>query len=162
VIARPEHVRRIHIPSSILRESSSHFLKHGKHSECYVLWCGDMLENQEARIASCVHPSHLSSPVGISVPLEEIIRVQQLIAEERKFLFGQVHTHPGNAFHSSTDETFPFSHKPGFFSIVVPNFGRRKLESLYGCEVFELKSGGSWRKLNQAEIGERFVILQEI
>jgi hypothetical protein len=35
----------------------------------------------------------------------------------------QVHTHPEEAFHSPTDDEFPIIHKPGFLSLVIPDFG---------------------------------------
>ena len=35
----------------------------------------------------------------------------------------QVHTHPGAAFHSPTDDAWPIVHLEGFLSLVLPDFG---------------------------------------
>ncbi|MBX9460687.1 MAG: hypothetical protein KL785_05895 [Brevundimonas sp.] len=34
----------------------------------------------------------------------------------------QVHTHPGAAYHSATDDAFPLIHTPGYLSLVIPRF----------------------------------------
>jgi hypothetical protein len=68
-----------------------------------------------------------------------------------------LHTHPGNAFHSDTDDTnMLFSHH-GAISIVIPNFGRDPID-LGECSVNELRHGRGWIELDAAEVEERFTI----
>lgn len=58
----------------------------------------------------------------------------------------QVHTHPGEAFHSPTDDAFPIIHKPGFLSLVIPNFG---LGPVGFDEAFltEIQPDGRWQEV---------------
>ena len=58
----------------------------------------------------------------------------------------QVHTHPLEAFHSPTDDEFPIIHKPGFLSLVIPNFGLGPVgfEDAY---LTEIQGDGGWREV---------------
>ena len=58
----------------------------------------------------------------------------------------QVHTHPGRAFHSATDDRFPIVHLPGFLSLVIPNFGIGPV-TLDGAYLAELTETGDWKKV---------------
>jgi hypothetical protein len=66
----------------------------------------------------------------------------------------QVHTHPGAAFHSKTDDDFPLIHEAGFLSLVIPDFalGVVGFDQAY---LTEIQADGSWR---QVAIDERLVI----
>lgn len=58
----------------------------------------------------------------------------------------QVHTHPEEAFHSETDDAFPIIHKPGFLSLVIPNFGLGPtgFENAY---LTEIQPDGRWQEV---------------
>jgi hypothetical protein len=58
----------------------------------------------------------------------------------------QVHTHPGAAFHSRTDDEFPIIHTPGFLSLVIPNFGLGPI-GFHEAYLAEIQPGGHWRKV---------------
>jgi hypothetical protein len=55
-------------------------------------------------------------------------------------------THPGKAFHSRVDDEFPIIHKPGFLSLVIPNFGLGPVgfEDAY---LAEIQPDGTWRQV---------------
>jgi len=57
----------------------------------------------------------------------------------------QVHTHPGAAFHSSTDDEYPIVHTPGFLSLVIPNFGLGSV-GFSGAYLTEIGAGGEWHE----------------
>lgn len=48
---------------------------------------------------------------------------------------GQLHTHPGEAFHSKGDEAGALIRFDGFFSIVIPDYGVR-LPSFSGAAIY--------------------------
>jgi len=58
----------------------------------------------------------------------------------------QVHTHPGEAFHSRTDDRFPIIHTPGFLSLVIPDYGLGPV-GFAGAYLAELGSDGRWREV---------------
>ena len=55
----------------------------------------------------------------------------------------QIHTHPGAAFHSLTDDAFPIIHTPGFLSLVIPNFAMGPV-GLSNAFLAEIQSDGHW------------------
>lgn len=55
----------------------------------------------------------------------------------------RIHSHPGNAFHSKTDDENPALTHEGAISIVVPYFGLGLRHGLASCEVY-VRSAGMW------------------
>ena len=59
----------------------------------------------------------------------------------------QVHSHPTDAYHSETDDTYPIATLEGSLSIVLPFFGRDGWESK-DIAVYRLGRTG-WDELTQ-------------
>jgi hypothetical protein len=93
------------------------------------------------------------------VPLDDVLALGERVAKRGWYVLAQVHTHPGAAFHSPVDDQFPISNKPGFISIVVPNFARNRVE--VGWAWFLLEGGGRWRQLKEEERAALFVRAQD-
>lgn len=53
----------------------------------------------------------------------------------------RIHSHPGSAFHSETDDRNPALTFEGALSIVVPFFGLGLRKGLDACTVYVLRSG---------------------
>jgi hypothetical protein len=66
----------------------------------------------------------------------------------------QVHTHPGPAFHSAVDDTYPIIHTPGFLSLVIPNFALGTV-GFDGAFLTEIQPDGRWR---QVDISKRLLV----
>jgi hypothetical protein len=62
----------------------------------------------------------------------------------------QIHTHPGPAFHSKTDDDFPIIHTAGFLSLVIPNFAKGEV-SLHKAYLTEIMPNGRWREVRPEE-----------
>jgi hypothetical protein len=62
----------------------------------------------------------------------------------------QVHTHPGAAYHSATDDEFPVIHTPGFLSLVIPNFALGDI-SFDGAFLAQRDERGCWREVGIAD-----------
>ena len=75
-----------------------------------------------------------------------------------EFLFAQVHSHPGIAFHSDDDCNEAISYKKGFISIVVPDYGQN-MNGLDVCAIFEYVGNGIWDELSTKIVNERFTII---
>jgi hypothetical protein len=56
----------------------------------------------------------------------------------------QVHTHPGAAYHSTTDDAFPLIHSPGFLSLVIPRFAQGPI-GFGDAFLAEIQPDGGWR-----------------
>ncbi|MDP1912386.1 hypothetical protein [Brevundimonas sp.] len=69
-----------------------------------------------------IHPQHSASPVGFQVDPDWLHNFWVRLADEGLGIRVQIHTHPGAAYHSATDDAFPIIHQPGFLSLVIPRF----------------------------------------
>jgi len=68
---------------------------------------------------------------------------------------GQIHTHPGQAYHSDGDVEGTRIRYAGFASVVAPNYGRN-LPNLSGVAAYLWRESGSWHQLTASDV----VVLQ--
>lgn len=64
----------------------------------------------------------------------------------------RIHSHPGAAFHSRTDDANPGLTADRALSIVVPYFGLGLRRGLESCSVYE-RRGGRWLLRSPEELG---------
>jgi hypothetical protein len=69
----------------------------------------------------------------------------------------RIHSHPGRAFHSSTDDANPALTHDGAISIVVPYFGLGLRRGLGACAIFRL-TAGRWMPARARRDGDDWVI----
>jgi hypothetical protein len=110
--------------------------------ECVVFWTGPLDDPDVAD--DIVHPSHTSHFGSYCVEPSWIVKFWRRLADERRAVLLQAHTHPGRAFHSVTDDRFPMIQTRGFLSLVLPNFALGDA-SLANARLYELHDGGVWR-----------------
>ena len=97
-------------------------------------------------LTQVIHPRHRSSFGGVILDNEWISRLWAELADQNLGVRVQVHTHPGKAFHSKTDDDYPLVHEAGFLSLVIPDFalGPVGFEQAY---LTEIQPDGSWREV---------------
>lgn len=123
-----------------------------------VFWSGKLFHKRKARMTKCIIPEQIATPAGVTVPLSSAFRISVELSERKEFLFAQVHSHPSASFHSAIDDHNPITDKPGFFSIVVPNYGKVKPDDLFNWCINEYEGMGEWKELRRDEAKRRFVI----
>jgi len=123
-----------------------------------VFWSGRLIGRDEARITRCIIPEQIATPAGVRVLLDSAFKISVGLSDRKEFLFVQVHSHPGSSFHSAIDDYNPITDKPGFFSIVVPNYGKVKPYDFFSWCINEYEGVGRWRELSLEEVRQRFVI----
>jgi hypothetical protein len=89
-------------------------------TECQVLWLGPW--SAPDTVTEVVHPVHQARGDGFVVDSAWITALWLDLAARNMGIRAQVHTHPGDAFHSPTDDAFPAVHLPGLLSLVIPDF----------------------------------------
>ncbi len=112
--------------------------------ECVAYWVASKSEPDE--ICRVVHPPHSSGPFGYEV---ESDFVNQLFLELRKSdetVRAQVHTHPGLANHSETDDSFALAPSAGFLSLVIPDFAQGSV-GFERSHVVEMDGHGKWHQV---------------
>jgi hypothetical protein len=115
--------------------------------ECVVYWVGPTQEDFVDRIE---HPIHKRSAFGYEIEHNWITELWKRLAESRCSVKVQVHTHPGAAFHSTTDDQWPIVSQAGFLSIVIPDFAAGEPcldEAWIGC----LGADGTWRQIESTD-----------
>jgi hypothetical protein len=115
--------------------------------ECVVF----LVEKAETGVLDVVHPVHSAGRGGYEVDQDWLGRFAVRQIEEPQSIRAQIHTHPGEAFHSSIDDEWPIGGTAGFISIVVPRFGRGTFEphEIYACR---LTSDGAWEPVDPASL----------
>jgi hypothetical protein len=93
-----------------------------------------------------VHPRHAAHRAGFVLDDHWLNEFWFTLARENLGIRIQVHTHPGEAFHSSTDDAYPTIHTAGFLSLVIPNFalGPVGFEDAY---LTEITGDGGWQEV---------------
>lgn len=112
--------------------------------ECQVLWVSSWTEPRI--ITEVVHPQHVATPFSFDLNERWLVKFWGQLGQTGKGVRVQVHTHPGGAFHSRTDDDWPLVHTPGFLSLVIPRFAMGEI-SLEDAYLAELQGNGGWRRV---------------
>ena len=126
-------VRRFRIQASALRETEEAIRSAGQDGyESFVLWSGTC-DDDTFTVAKVHIPEQTSYKLdaGLCVRIDgsELHRLNVWLYEAQQIIGVQVHSHPGDAYHSETDDTYPIATLDGSLSIVLPFFGRDGWES---------------------------------
>lgn len=142
-------MNRVVVPATLLSETFDHFQQCGRgQRECHVLWLSAW--DDPNTITRVVRSTHDANAVGYQVDGDWLNKFWLELAETGHGVRVQVHTHAHDAFHSSSDDTFPIVHTPGFLSLVIPDFGTRP-PSLDGSFLAEIAPTGDWISLVPTE-----------
>lgn len=111
--------------------------------ECAVYWTGPAAQ---FLVDGVEHPIHKRSPFGYEVDDSWLMAFWKQLAASQRSVRAQVHTHPGEAFHSASDDKWPIVSQVGFLSIVIPDFAIGD-PSLDRAWVGRLQTDGKWSRL---------------
>lgn len=148
-------VSRFVIPQSALEKARGYLREAGRQGhEAFVLFSGVVLP-PTATIRSVVYPpqkavSDGNGGVGVYVTGQSLFEIARWAARRNEILLGQMHSHPGRAFHSRTDDAYPLVSLPGAFSVVAPNFCRMPID-LSQCACYRC-TRGKWIPASPEEI----------
>ena len=94
----------------------------GRGLESIVYLLGLTNGHSTLAVASVAPPS-IATPTSVDVEAHELGKVIRSAADSDMQVVGQIHTHPNGAFHSQGDLHGMRIRHPGYFSIVVPEYG---------------------------------------
>ncbi len=137
---------RYQIPLALLTQSF-HELRScgGGRRECQVVWLSPW--HAPGVITEVIHTTHTASAAGFTVDESSLTVLWKRLADTQAGVRVQVHTHPGGAFHSSTDDSWPVIHTSGFLSLVIPNFGLGEI-GFKGAYLAEIGPDGRWHTVD--------------
>jgi hypothetical protein len=144
-------MRRLVIPDEVRRTTEKQFRSCGARGhECLVVWTCSIAS--PSRIVRAVHLPHAATAISTQVDAATLAEFNGDLLARGETAVAQLHTHPGAAFHSSTDDEYPLVHSSGFLSIVAPSFGEGGLFGFPRCFVAEYRGRGHWRSLPAEEV----------
>ncbi len=115
-----------------------------------IVYMYGMTDGTTTLVMGCIRPvahttrgSFLVSPVAMA-------RVVRAINVMGLWLVGQIHTHPGTAYHSAGDDEGARVAYAGYVSAVVPDYGEH-LPSLEGSAFYFFQSG-AFLELNPSAV----------
>ena len=157
----PTRIHSIKIYDTIFQNTLTGLRKVGERSKEGIAYWSGTLNETNATIKNVMfadeYPEFHNEESFASVSLDMSFKIGEKIHQREGILFAQVHTHPFEAFHSFVDNTYPISHRVGFFSIVIPYFGKN-INSLSQCKIFEYEGKAKWYELDENEIKRRFEV----
>jgi hypothetical protein len=140
-------LENIRVPLQAVEEAHE-FLRFAgtRHNEGFALWAGNR-DGAVFHVRKAIIPeqtAHVTdSGVCVSVGPDELHRLNVELYVEKMTIIAQLHTHPGSAYHSDTDDSYPIATTVGCLSLVIPDFARFPF-SLKRCAVYRLTKEGAW------------------
>jgi hypothetical protein len=136
----------ISVPAAIIQATFERFIACGRgRHECITLWIGE----KQTEVTALIHPMHASSRGSYELDGAWLNEFWQELGKRRTSIIAQIHTHPGRAFHSDTDDDGAIAVHAGFLSIVIPHFGSSR--SLVGGCAYEMTNSG-WELVELADV----------
>lgn len=79
---------------------------------------------------------------SVTITMEGELQLAAALSNRERYI-ARIHSHPGQAFHSETDDENPVLTHEGALSIVAPWYGLGLRRGLQACAVYEHR-GGTW------------------
>jgi len=149
------HIKEIIIPTEKLNEVYTFLREAGREGvEGVALFAGQESADHfmvTTGIVPVQTSYQLESGLLYAVDGTELHKINFWLHARKLNLIAQIHTHPGEAYHSETDDRYPIVDTHGSVSIVVPDFARRsprvKDWAIYRCLPVK-----GWVKLSSSQI----------
>lgn len=156
-------VRAVTVPRACVEEIQDHLRRVGREGyEGLGLWVGRQA-GVRFDVTRAVIPAqkHIRTSDGVCVAVgaEELHRLNVWLYREKLTLMAQVHSHPGRAYHSDTDDAYAVATAVGCLSLVVPDFARRPF-GLGEAASYRLDAKARWRSLSRADV-ERMITITD-
>lgn len=155
-------VTEMRVPSTVLLEGYEFMRAAGRmRLEGLVLWAGKQ-QDDIFSVTELIIPKQkgLRTADGVCaiVDADEMRRLNMYLYRSSLELAAQVHTHPTDAYHSSTDDENAIATTIGSFSIVVPNFAVVNY-ALSECAVYRVDAQGRWLEVDESQRPNLIVVI---
>lgn len=156
-----EDITRVSFPQTGIDYIYQHLRDAGsKGMECVALLAGTT-DQHIFQITTVIVPQQEArrSPDGLSyhVKGEELERINYDLYKKGLKLFGQIHSHPSEAYHSEADDELAIITTLGGLSIVVPYFAEPPC-GVPDWAVYRLTKNNYWLELDALEVQELILI----
>ena len=156
---KPDHVDSLVIPRELFDATWHYLQSRGREDlEGVAYWTGDATPTR-GLVAHVLYPKAyaVESAIHIEVAPGTVMELAERIHALDEFLLVRIHSHPGGAFHSPTDDHGCLSGRVGMLSLVVPEFARGE-PTISTAAAYERTTGGRWREMGKDERLRRFEV----
>lgn len=144
-----QNIKKINIPFSCIEKVYEHLRKVGNRGvEGVALFAGEFKESTFYVKTEIIPKQEAFNHHGgllYTVDGEELHKINVWLYKNKMTLIAQIHSHPGLAYHSDTDDKYPIITTIGGVSIVIPDFGFNPI-SISDWAVYRLNSSSGWVK----------------
>jgi hypothetical protein len=152
-------IQQVVVPSRIIQDMHKRLAEVGiRRAEAFALWAGTRAETT-FQVSALIIPRQQAysneSGVCVTVPGDELHRLNVWLFENQLELIAQIHTHPTDAYHSETDDSYPIVATIGAFSLVIPDFACKPF-SWRDVAAYRLSKSEGWVELEQQDIATIF------
>lgn len=159
----PPALERVRIPRKVMDQTLTFMRQCGaEFKEGMALWAGTVQDDRHAEITTLILPQQnaVSSPLGghLSLPLAARQQLTRQLDAKNELLLAQVHSHPGEAFHSETDSLYPILLHEGAISVVIPDFGNIQFKDFSEVAILRLRRWPHWKTLTAPERDDLFEV----
>jgi hypothetical protein len=138
-----------------------HLRKVGRQGyEGLGLWAGKQ-NGPVFQVEQAIIPvqQHIRTADGVCVitGAEELHRINVWLFRNGLTLIAQIHSHPGRAYHSSTDDEYAVATTVGCFSLVVPDFAVGPFE-IRRLASYRLNASAQWHPVASPRAEQMIVI----
>ncbi len=95
----------------------------------------------------------------VEVTMKGKLEIAACLAPD-ELIVARIHSHPGQAFHSSVDDRNPGLTAEGAWSIVVPYYGLGLRRGISACAIYQRRHG-EWRELASDDIAMEVSIIDD-
>jgi hypothetical protein len=131
VTDRPARLEALLVPRTIATATLAHLRDGGARGcEEFAFWSGHVVGGRLGIVSRAFHPRTTQGRGHVLVDDDaQLLAMTDLVHEHDELVLCQLHTHPGDAFHSSADDQGAFTDEVGFLSLVLPQFAAGGLET---------------------------------
>ncbi|MHB8345881.1 MAG: Mov34/MPN/PAD-1 family protein [Acidiferrobacterales bacterium] len=121
--------------------------------ECIVLWLGRR-EGELLRVHEAYRPIQNASEDMFEIPPAGMTALYAELRKRRLMVAAQVHSHPGDAFHSRADDRWAIIRHEGALSLVVPYFASATTVSnfLDQANTYHFTAAAHWVEVPRAQV----------
>jgi hypothetical protein len=157
-------VALVRVPQRCVCEAHTHLRQMGSRGdEGIALWVGTV-EETTFHVTRTLIPRQLGvrtlGGICITVDGDELHRINMWLYEQGLRLIAQLHSHPTEAYHSETDDTYPIATTQGCLSLVIPDFAVRPF-TLDECAVYRLDQRGTWQELTVKQVASLIQLIED-
>jgi hypothetical protein len=149
------NISTVLVPLEVALHTHEHLREVGEmYCEGIGLWVG-RADGNTFQVYNTYIPEQTAlfteSGVCVVVQGDALHKLNVWLYEHEMTIIAQLHSHPTEAYHSDTDDTFPIATAAGSLSLVAPDFARAPF-ALEDYAVFRLLPNQGWMELSRQEV----------